>query len=331
MPSGRSNQGPLYAMITDVLRRAIMRGSLQKGAVILEGPIAELLNSTRTPVRQALQYLAQMGVLSRFEGRGYVVGKTGTEPKRITLTATMLGITGQPMRKALGWESIYDEIERHVVHLSVFEGYRLNEMELARHVGVGRMVAHDVLLRLERLGLIQKDERLRWEVIPLDAKRIANLYALRGLLEPVALKAAVSAGSTIDLQMLTTSLQQAIETYPSVTPAAMNKLEHDLHVELLSHCPNTDLLHCLERTRSVLTLSKHVLGASAPMPRRDPFMSEHLAILSALSQGDCEMAQNLLRAHLEHSCAKVIRRVEHVRKTYTKPLLPYASLRSIQS
>ena len=53
----------------------------------------------------------------------------------------MLGIddASSPVRKKLGWEAIYDEVEREVVHLSVFDSYRVNEVELARHFGVGRV------------------------------------------------------------------------------------------------------------------------------------------------------------------------------------------------
>src|SRR5205085_1159986 len=184
-PSEGPRQAPLYAMITRVLRKAITDGLLAEGAVILEGPVADILRSTRTPVRQALQDLEEEGLVSRFDGRGYVAGPAGVEPRRVSLTPEMLGIGdgAEPLRKTLGWEAIYDEVERDLVHLSVFEQYRVNEIELARHFGVGRMVARDVLLRLESLGLLEKDERLRWVVKPLDAERINHLYELRWLLE----------------------------------------------------------------------------------------------------------------------------------------------------
>jgi len=89
----------------------------------------------------------------------------------------------------------------------------------------------------------------------------------------------------------------------------------------------SDLLQSLERTRCILTLSKHVLGTSMPMPRRDPFMSEHLAILDAVGQGDVEGSQALLRRHLEDSCLKVIDRVALLRTTYARPALPYITER----
>lgn len=327
--SEATRQPPLYALISQVLRKAIVEGSIGQGSVILEGPVAEILRSTRTPVRHALHELESEGLVSRFDGRGYVAGPPGVEPRRVSLSASMLGVDGgaEPVRKALGWEAIYDEVERDIVHLSVFDRYRVNELELARYFNVGRVVARDVLLRLENLGLLEKDERLRWVVKPLDAERINHLYELRWLLEPVALRGAAGTTPPAQVQTMNANLHRAIHAYPKVTRTEMDELEHDLHVALLARCPNRDLLQNLERTRCILTLSKHVLGVSAPMPKRDPFMSEHLAILDAVAAGDVARAEGLLRKHLEDSCIKVIRRVELVRNTYATPTLPYITER----
>lgn len=318
-------KAPIYALIFDMLRKAIIGGSIEGGTVLLEGHIADILKSTRTPVRQALRELEKEGLVSRFEGRGFLVGATGGEPRRVTISSAMLGLDklGEPVRKTLGWESIYDEVERDVVHLSVFDHYRINEVELARHYGVGRMVARDVLLRLESLGLLEKDDRQRWVVTPLDANRINHLYELRWLLEPAALHSAMATMEASDTEKMMNDLRKAMRTYPDITRASLDELELELHVRCLSKCSNSDLLQSLQRTRCILTLSKHVLGVSTPMPKRDPFMAEHLAVLKAVSEGDSQRAQELLRHHLEVSCAKVSQRVDLVRNHYPTPNLPY--------
>jgi len=322
---GNHRQIPIYALVTDMLRRAIQDGSIEGGTVLLEGHVAEILGSTRTPVRQALRELEAEGLVSRFGGRGLLAGPAGIEPLRVALSPAMLGIksSDEPVRKTLGWESIYDEVERDVVHLSVFGHYRINEVEMARHFGVGRMVARDVLLRLESLGLMEKDERSRWVVTPLDEIRINHLFELRWLLEPAALRAAMVASPSPETAIMMADLRKAMRTYPKITRTGLDKLEYDLHVGYISQCPNKDLLQSLQRTRCILTLSKHVLGVSAPMPKLDPFMAEHLAVLKAVSENDSQKAQDLLRRHLEVSCTKVSQRVGHVRDNYPTPNLSY--------
>ena len=325
-PDESQRQVPIYARVTEVLRNAIDSGSIEPGTVLLEGHVAELLHLTRTPVRQALRELEEQGLVCRFDGRGFLAGPNGVQPQRVVLDIAMLGVaTADTVRKTLGWEAIYDAVERDVVHLSVFGHYRLNEVERARHFGVGRIVARDVLLRLESLGLTEKDERLRWTVTPLDARRINHLYELRWLLEPAALRAAMASITEADVQPKLESLRMAMRAYPAIVRTELDQLEHDLHVELLAHCPNPELLQSLERTRCILTLSKHVLGDSAPMPKSDPFLSEHLAVLTAVARGDADKAQNLLRAHLEASCEKVTLRAVMVRNGVATPKLSYAT------
>jgi len=55
------------------LRELILRGKLEPGQRVAEAPLAEELGMSRTPVRQALPLLAQEGLLSMHETRGYVV------------------------------------------------------------------------------------------------------------------------------------------------------------------------------------------------------------------------------------------------------------------
>src|SRR6201992_2000147 len=55
------------------IREMILRGELAPGQRLAEAPLADSLGVSRTPVRQALPLLAQEGVLSEHETRGYVV------------------------------------------------------------------------------------------------------------------------------------------------------------------------------------------------------------------------------------------------------------------
>lgn len=318
---------PLYAHVTGVLRRALQGGLLPAGTVLLEGPIATALHCTRNPVRRALQQLQDEGLVSRFAGRGYLAGPGADEPVRTALTPAMLGLGAAvpPLRKTPGWALIYDAVERDLVHLSVFGPHRINELELARHCRVGRLVARDVLLRLEHLGMLEKDAHQRWQLIALDRARIHHLFELRWLLEPAALRGAAPALAPGLLGQMTASLRQAMARYADLTRNDLDRLEQALHADLLARGPNRDLLHSLQRTRSVLTLSKHAIGVSAPKPRRDAFMAEHLAVLDALAAGDVAAAEDRLRAHLESACRKVVRRMEVVRASYPRPQLPYVA------
>ncbi len=61
------------ARATLSIREMILRGRLQPGQRVAEAGIAELLNMSRMPVRQALPVLAKEGLLVESETRGYLV------------------------------------------------------------------------------------------------------------------------------------------------------------------------------------------------------------------------------------------------------------------
>jgi GntR family transcriptional regulator of vanillate catabolism len=55
------------------IREMILRGELAPGQRVAEAPLADLLGMSRTPVRQALPLLAQEGLLTEHDTRGFVV------------------------------------------------------------------------------------------------------------------------------------------------------------------------------------------------------------------------------------------------------------------
>ena len=59
------------------LRKKIINGELQGGTRLFEVPLAEDLNISRTPVREAMSRLAEEGLLDRAKGGGFIVRTFG--------------------------------------------------------------------------------------------------------------------------------------------------------------------------------------------------------------------------------------------------------------
>jgi DNA-binding GntR family transcriptional regulator len=312
---------PRYERVRGIVEASIRKGMIEQGTVLLEGPLADLFGSSRAPVRQALQRLHRQGILSRFDGRGFLVGPSSAPVRRVELSANMLDLPCEkrPLRPSFDWERIYDAVEREIVHRSVFGRFRVNELELARVFGVGRSVARDVLTRLQGIGIVDKDDRQRWAIVPLDSRRLADLYEIREQLEPLALRHTLPLLARRQLIQMRSRAADALAAYPAVTSTAMDALEHDLHVRCLAACPNRELLAALQRTRCVLTVSKHVLGVAMPLPAAEPFMAEHLDVIDAMIAGKAKAAGRALLRHLRASRPKVTERLDAFRAAFTPP------------
>lgn len=307
----------LYEELYDRLQAEIRGRALPEGLVLTEAALADLVGCSRAPVRQALQLLLGDGLIARFDGRGFVVGATGTPPKRAKLGDYLekrLGEEGS--RPMFAWQALYEDVERIVVHRSFFGRYRINENELARHFGVGRGVARDVLLRLETLGIAEKDDNFRWSIVPLDSQRIRDLYEVREQIEPIALSSALGGLSEEHLGAMLARLSQATADYPDVSASTMYELELDLHLRSLQACPNKEFLSILKRTQCILTLSKHVVGSRIKMPEYEPFLAEHIAVFKMVQKRDEEGLRKAMRDHIRNSQPNVQARASYIRERY---------------
>jgi DNA-binding GntR family transcriptional regulator len=317
---------PAYAVIKDTLARRIGDGTLAEGTVLLEGPLAELFRSSRSPVKQAFTQLEAAGLVRRFGGRGVAVGP-GTAPlRRIKLTPELLGLdqsSGDPP-KARAWQALYYGVERDLILHSVFGRFRVNELALARHLGVGRTVARDVLTHAESLGIVAKDDgSAHWSLVPLGEERFAELYELRILLEPVVLKAAARNIPPALLDGMERDLLRVEESPSDAGVAELDRLEDDLHVRCLAFGNKPELVGALQRTRRIVVAGKHIQAALRRAPLIDPFMDEHLEIVRALRAGDAGRAAAAMAAHLEASRDKAAERLEQFHKGSAITPVPY--------
>jgi DNA-binding GntR family transcriptional regulator len=312
-----------YESIADALRESIRSRRLEAGTVLLEGGIAEMFGSSRTPVRQALDLLLEEGKVSRFPGRGVIVGDGTAAPARRKLEREDLATPADMPAKIWAWQTVYHAVERELIRASVQGCFRINEVEMARHHGIGRTVGHDVLIRIQATGILAKDRQAHWITVPLDDRRVRDLYALRGMLEPMVLAAAAPHIPADILSDMRTRLRAAIRAYPRVDSGQLDRLERDLHVACPSHAHNPELLAALARTRCLIIASKHILHHAEALPPSDPFLRQHDRVLAALQRGDGEAAAQALSTHLAAAQEKVSRRLRQFRKTLPLAMPPY--------
>ncbi|WP_445620139.1 GntR family transcriptional regulator [Kushneria sp. Sum13] len=68
--AGTISRHSLHDAITNRLRDMIIEGELEQGARIYEGPLCETLGVSRTPLREALRFLASEGLVELVPQRG---------------------------------------------------------------------------------------------------------------------------------------------------------------------------------------------------------------------------------------------------------------------
>lgn len=310
-----------YDMVEEVLRQNILGGLIPRGLVLLEGPIAALMQTSRAPVQRALQRLEAQGMVRRFNGRGFIVARPGEilEPARLDLREIGLRIPqaiDAALQSRASWERIYEAVESDVAACLVFGRYRLIEAELADHFKVSRTVARDVLGRLEERGLVKKNQSSHWIAEPLTAQSIREHFALRRILEPQALISAAPLLDRARLAIVFERFRQAEAAFDDEVPADPRARDLEAFETLLiDTCvfatPNERLREEIRHNLLPVLAAERVLRQLG-LPSDRAAVTEHRLIVELLLQDAIAAAAAMLDAHLASAERRSIAQIKIV-------------------
>lgn len=168
---------------------------------------------------------------------------------------------------------------------------RIEEIPLAKRLGISRTPVREALTRLEAEGLVGSKPNRGFHVITPDADLVRQSYPVLAALESMALE--------VTAPITTTRLSQLRELVQALaresTPAQQYELDHAFHRLLIRDCGNERLLKLIEveRVRAQRFDGAHRRGTFDKRGTCD----EHLAILRRLEQRDFPGAAELLRKH----------------------------------
>ena len=304
-----------YELVASVLRSNITSGRLQAGLVLLEGPIATLMKTSRAPVQAALRILEEEKLVRRFGGRGYlVVGRDGTAAAPVRRDIGRLGlripseIDAALQNRGL-WELVYEEVESAVAACLIFGEFRIIESELGDYYGVSRTVVRDVLGRLHGRGLIAKTSSSHWIVGPLTAQSARERFQVRQLLEPEALRLA---NGRIDLEKIAELLERERNRDPATHgPADWMQLERDLMEFCIFRAPNQHLVDLIRHNQMPLAAASRAL-TKLGLPDDEIAVSEYIMLFELIAARTIDAAAIFLRNHLTALAEKNLARLKIV-------------------
>ena len=194
-------------------------------------------------------------------------------------------------------DNLSDTVARRLRHLIVdgqlAAGDRINEVQLSQQLGVSRTPLREALARLAQEGVLHSVPRIGYFVRPLDIDEFEQLYDIRPLLDPEALRLA-GLPSRERMQRLH-EINDLIAKTPDVD--TIISLDDDFHLELIADCPNKVLIdlirQIIQRTRryeiALMRESRNVAVATA----------NHSEIMASLRKRDLPGACAALRNNLQ--------------------------------
>jgi DNA-binding GntR family transcriptional regulator len=189
---------------------------------------------------------------------------------------------------------VFTRLRDQILTGGLAPGAVLNQAALADDFGVSRMPIRQALRRLQVEGLVVRLNNRRLQVAALHRTEVEDIFDMRLVLEPLALRIAIPAATPRDLLLAERALEDA--GLPENEDATFGVRNTAYHLALAAPCRRPKLL---TEIRSLLELSdRYQRAAASDRPFREPLQEEHVALLDAYRRGDVEVATEILVGHV---------------------------------
>ncbi len=188
------------------------------------------------------------------------------------------------------------EVERQIFSGELSAGDRLNELEIARKLGVSRAPVRESLRTLEQAGLVVRRKNYGVYVRVVSIEEVAEIYQARACIDAgvgMELARSIKAAQFSELQRMVEKMETACAAGKTSSYHELNVVFHERMVEMTG---NRKLLEIYRRLLSELSLYRsHSLGQPGAMQRS---LSEHRGFLESFRRGDSDAAGKAMRDHI---------------------------------
>jgi len=211
-----------------------------------------------------------------------------------------------PVSKRSLVDSLYERLLELILQGRLPSGAELNEVALARQLGVSRTPMHEALVWLAADGLIERKGG-RSQVTQLTPQAVAEIYDVRKLLEATAAERAAIRMDAARLKELRAAVQElaAMEGHPD-WPARAIEFDIRFH-DAIAGASGSERLHAeIGRCRLLVRAFCRITGDNRNLHES---VKEHMKILRALELHNPDGAREAMGAHVDARASAVLQHV----------------------
>ena len=202
-------------------------------------------------------------------------------------------------------------LAQSIVTGELAQGQKLNEAELAERFGMGRGPLREALRHLEGMRLVTRVPNAGARVVVLDRKTLSNLYEVREALEGMACRIAANQMTDEEIAQLSKLLDRHETQIKKQGGKVYAQSEGDLdfHFQIVRGSRNQMLMDLLGSEQyQLLRMCRYRTSRNAE--RTGPALQQHRQIVAALAQRDGELAEMLMRRHIQGAWQSISEMIE---------------------
>lgn len=261
-------------------------GEIEPGSHLSVPKLAENLDVSRTPVREALMFLEQKGILQQKLNRGFFLkddyspqnGETGTSQEEIDL----------PEYYQLAEDWLQDKIDAEVTELFLMKRYNLSKSQLAT-----------VLARGISEGWVERKQGYGWRFLPVAKTKAAleHIFSFRMVIEPMAILEPSFNAPQEKINEMRRELEMLLESgIERLSPTQLQLAGYRFHENVIAFSNNPFFEISLRNVNRMRRLMDYRI-----MDDRNRYYAEvkdHMRILAMIETGQRIEASYTMKQHL---------------------------------
>lgn len=188
-------------------------------------------------------------------------------------------------------------LQEAILNGALAPGERLFVDEVAAHFGVSKIPIREALKALEAAGWVQSQPRRGTYVRPLSRDELRETFEMRRLLEPYSAGLAAERRSEAQLGALKELLSRSAAALKAGDVIALTETNSRFHSILGDAAGNKMLSESIAKLESQLRR----YFVSVEWQQRRESMAQHKAVFEAIRDRDVKLAEQLTRAHIDHT------------------------------
>lgn len=196
-------------------------------------------------------------------------------------------------------EAVLVELRRAILEGTLAPGAQILQDRIAEQFGVSRVPVREALKILEGEGQVSYSPHRGYFVTELDVGELIEVYHIRGILEPEAVRRAMTSLSDDDRNLMhaaVADIEAADEAGDIVRLTAANRR---FHFALMDPCGMPRLIRVIRQLWDSTDPYRSVYFSERQ--HRDLVNREHREIIDAVHAGDADQVVHLLEEHRAHA------------------------------
>ncbi|WP_442779213.1 GntR family transcriptional regulator [Enterobacter cancerogenus] len=261
-------------------------GDITLGSHLSVPKLAEIFDVSRSPVREALVYLEQKGVLQQKPNRGFFV-KDDYTPQADTKQELSEELD-LPEYYQLAEDWLRDEIESEVTELFLMKRYNLTKSQLST-----------VLARGISEGWVERKQGYGWRFLPVAKTKTAleQIFSFRMVIEPMAILEPTFNAPQEKINEIRRELEMLLESgIERLSPTQLQLAGYRFHETIIAFSNNPFFEISLRNVNRMRRLMDYRI-----MDDRNRYYAEvkdHMRILALIESGQRIEASYTMKQHL---------------------------------